>query len=270
MAESRTSADAAAFVFARVQLGWRLLRVALHLFEGLLACALVLRFVSSARQARMVQSWSRRLLRLCGVSYEAMPGAAPLSQALVVANHVSWLDIFVINACQPCRFVAKAEIRQWPAMGWLAAQTGTLFIERGNRNALRHVFRSLVEMLQGGHRVAFFPEGTTSLQGSLLPFHANLFEAAIDAHVPVQPHALAYRLPDGRLHPSIEYVGETTFVDSLLRILAGPPVTAQLTLLPPLGASSAHRRELAQAAEQAVAVALGAERIAERPDSLRA
>ena len=94
---------------------------------------------------------------------------------MIVANHVSWLDIFVINALDPCRFVAKAEIRSWPVMGWLAAGAGTVFIARGNRRELRHIFKGIVSVLAQGQRVAFFPEGTTSRQGEVLPFHANLF-----------------------------------------------------------------------------------------------
>lgn len=258
-AASPTSADLAPPLLARVTLFWRVLRVALHLLQGLLLCALVLPLVSIERQQRMGQSWSRGLLRRCGVTLQALPGASAATQVLVVANHVSWLDIFVIHASHPCRFVAKAEIRAWPAMGWLAARSGTLFIERGSRNALRQVFKALVEMLRQRQRVVFFPEGTTSLQGSLLPFHANLFEAAIDAEVVVQPYALAYRSADGAHHAAIEYVGETTFVDSLLRILAAPPITAQLTCLAPIATDGAHRRELALAAQQAVATALGAQ-----------
>jgi len=231
-------------------------RVVVHLCEGLATCALVFPFASSSLRARLTRGWSRRLLRLCRVEVEHAGGVAALEHALVVANHVSWLDIFVINALDPCRFVAKAEIRKWPVMGWLAAGAGTVFIARGNRRELRHVFKGLVEVLQRGERVALFPEGTTGLQGQVLPFHANLFEAAIDAGVPVQPYALAYVDDRGALHPSIEYVGDTTFVDSLLRILQGPPVTARLACLAPLESVGAHRRELALAAQEAVGAAV--------------
>ena len=240
----------------KIRLAWRLARVVVHLCEGLATCALVFPFASSSRRARLTRGWSRRLLRLCRVEVEYGGGVPALEHALVVANHVSWLDIFVINALDPCRFVAKAEIRSWPVMGWLAAGAGTVFIARGNRRELRHVFKGLVEVLQAGQRVALFPEGTTGLQGQVLPFHANLFEAAIDAGVAVQPYALSYVGVDGAYHPSIEYVGDTTFVESLLRILQGPPVTARLACLAPLTSDGAHRRELALAAQEAVAAAV--------------
>jgi 1-acyl-sn-glycerol-3-phosphate acyltransferase len=240
----------------KIRLAWRLARVFLHLFEGLATSALVFPFASTGLRERLTRSWSRRLLGLCRVSVEQAPGAPVLEHALIVANHVSWLDIFVINALHPCRFVAKAEIRSWPVLGWLAGAAGTVFIARGNRRELRHIFKGLVEVLAQGERVALFPEGTTGRQGEVLPFHANLFEAAIDARTPVQPYALAYLDGEGRYHPAIDYVGDTTFVDSLFAVLQGPPVRARLTCLAPLATSGAHRRELALAAQSAVAAAI--------------
>ncbi|MES2757610.1 MAG: lysophospholipid acyltransferase family protein [Pseudomonadota bacterium] len=232
----------------------RLLRIFVHLSEGLAVCALVFPWVGGARRQARIRSWSRRLLGICGVSLEQQGTA--LEHALVVANHVSWLDIFVINSLHPCRFVAKSEIRAWPVLGWLVAQAGTVFIARGSRRELRHTFKGIVDSLALGERVAFFPEGTTALQGGLLPFHANLFEAAIDADVMVQPYALEYLDAGGALHPSVEFIGDTTFAQSMLAILSGSPVRARLVCLAPFDAGGAHRRELAAGAQQAIAEAL--------------
>jgi 1-acyl-sn-glycerol-3-phosphate acyltransferase len=180
-----------------------------------------------------------------------------LEHCVVVANHVSWLDIFVVHSLHPSHFVAKAEIRSWPLAGWLAEKAGTVFIARGNRRDLRHIFKGLVHSLERGERVAFFPEGTTAAQGQLLPFHANLFEAAIDAKVPVQPFALTYQDASGASHPSVDFIGETSFAESIMLILNGPPVKARLAILPPLDTIGAHRRDLAEASHKAVASALG-------------
>lgn len=240
----------------KIRLALRLARVVVHLAAGLATCALVFPLVSLPARERLTRRWSRKLLGLCRVSVEQTPGAPVLEHALIVANHVSWLDIFVINALHPCRFVAKAEIRSWPVLGWLAAAAGTVFIARGNRRELRHIFKGLVTVLQEGQRVAFFPEGTTSLQGEVLPFHANLFEAAIDAKVAVQPYALSYVDASGAYHRSVDYTGDTTFVDSLFTILEGAPVIARLHPLAPIDATGAHRRELAEAAQEAVGAAL--------------
>ncbi len=220
-------------------------------------CAFVFPWVDrSARDVR-IQRWSRQLLAICGVTVEQSAGAPALPHAMIVANHVSWLDIFVINTLHPCRFVAKSEIRDWPLLGWLVDQAGTVFLARGNRRDLRHVFKGLVSSLQLGERVAFFPEGTTAAQGSLLPFHANLFEAAIDAKVPVQPYALRYLDAQGAPHPRVDFVGEMTFVQSMVAVLSGGAVRAELTCLAPIEAIGAHRRELALASQHAVARALG-------------
>ncbi|MFT5644253.1 MAG: 1-acyl-sn-glycerol-3-phosphate acyltransferase [Janthinobacterium sp.] len=233
---------------------YRLLRVTLQVFVGMAICALVFPWLGSAARNRHIQRWSRSLLRICGVTV-ASTGEA-LAHAMVVSNHVSWLDIFVINTLHPCRFVAKAEIRGWPMLGWLADKAGTVFIARGQRRDLRHIFKGLVHSLQNGERIAFFPEGTTAVQGQLLPFHANLFEAAIDAGVPVQAIAVSYVDAQGYPHASVEFVGDMTFARSLMAILSGRPITARLAFLVPITAAGAHRRDLAQASHAAVAAAL--------------
>ena len=240
-----------------IKLAWRLARVLLHLATGLATCALVFPWLGLAARNRRIQRWSRELLGICGITVELAPGVAALEHAMIVANHVSWLDIFAINAVLPARFVAKAEIRAWPVLGWLAARAGTVFIARGNRRDLRHIFKGLVASLQAGERVAFFPEGTTAAQGSLLPFHANLFEAAIDARALVQPYALRYLDAQGGLHPNVDFIGDMSFAESMVKILGGGPIRARLTCVEPIDAGGAHRRELAAQAEQAIRQALG-------------
>lgn len=243
--------------------GYRLLRVALHLCEGLLTCALVFPWANTARREACIGRWSVRLLAICGVKVDIIgaTGAQP-RRALIVANHVSWLDIFVINSLHPCRFVAKSDIRAWPLIGWLCDKAGTIFIARGRVRDVRRIYEGLVRALQAGERVAFFPEGTTVAQGNMLPFHTNLFEAAIEAQVPVQPCALRYvddaADAQGRFHPAADFIGDTNFVQSLLTILRAKNMTAQLLTLPAIETGeTSHRRELATAAQQLIAAALG-------------
>lgn len=236
-----------------------LVRVVLHLLRGLTTCALAFPFLDAAGRQARVQRWSARLVALCGVEIEIVrdPSASPAPRALVVANHISWLDIFVINTLHPCRFVAKSDIRDWPAIGWLCARAGTIFISRGKLRDVRRIYQGLVASLEAGEHVAFFPEGTTAAQGQLLPFHANLFEAAIEAKVPVQPYALRYLDAKGAPHPAADFTGDTGFVDSMLNVLRSGGMTAQLHLLPPIATSdSSHRRELADAARAVIAQAL--------------
>ena len=241
-------------------IAFRLLRVLLHLLAGLLTCALVFPRLDGAGRQERVRRWSARLLALCGVRVDVVQrgGAVPARRALVVSNHVSWLDIFVINTLHPCYFVAKSDIRDWPLIGWLCEQAGTIFIARGRLRDVRRIYQGLVTSLHAGEHVAFFPEGTTAAQGTLLPFHSNLFEAAIEAGVPVQPYALRYLDRDGRLHPAADFIGDMTFAQSMLAILRASGIVAQLSLLPAIetGAAS-HRRELADAARAAIGDALG-------------
>ncbi|HEY4075238.1 MAG TPA: lysophospholipid acyltransferase family protein [Herbaspirillum sp.] len=239
-----------------------------HLFAGMATCAFLFPFMDRpARQAR-IRRWSARLVHICGLKIairdpHAYLKAAPAdaqAQALMVANHISWLDIFVINSLEPCRFVAKSDIRGWPLVGWLCARTGTIFISRGRPRDVRTIYQGLVASIKAGDRIAFFPEGTTAEQGSLLPFHPNLFEAAIDAGVPVQPYALRYLDDAGALHQAADFIGDTTIVESILAILKARGVrriTAELTVLAPLASAGAHRRDLALAARAAIEQSLG-------------
>ncbi len=237
----------------------RLLRVILHLITALWTCAVIFPFTNEHGRNWRKRHWSGQLLDMCRVklTMDRRVEQNDELRALAICNHISWLDIFVINAMQPSDFVAKSDIRDWPLIGWLCSATGTIFIARGRMRDVRRIFENLVEGLKKGRRVAFFPEGTTASQGAILPFHANLFEAAIDAGVPVQPYALRYRNAAGNYHPSVDFVGDMSFVESMYNILRGEPIEAELIVLPLIDSTGMHRRELAHAAHDAVAVALG-------------
>ncbi|MBX9799458.1 MAG: 1-acyl-sn-glycerol-3-phosphate acyltransferase [Burkholderiaceae bacterium] len=232
-------------------------RVMLHLLQGLCTSAFIFPFIGSVGRDRRIKKWSAGLLAILHVEVEVINEAGPAAQALIVSNHISWLDIFVINSLQPCRFVAKADIRSWPALGWLCAKSGTIFIARGKQREVRRVYEGLVTSIRAGERIAFFPEGTTAAQGTLLPFHPNLFEAAIEAGVPVQPYVLRYVDAQGNLHSAADFIGDMTFVDSMLLIMKTRQMTAQLTLLPTISSTDEHRRDLSQKARQAIAGKLG-------------
>jgi 1-acyl-sn-glycerol-3-phosphate acyltransferase len=238
---------------------YKLLRLILHLFAGLATCALVFPFVDAAGREQRVKAWSSRLLGLCGVQLvvREVANSAPPNAALIIANHISWLDIFVINSVQPCRFVAKSDIRDWPLIGWLCEKAGTIFIARGRQRDVRRIYEGLVATIRAGERVAFFPEGTTGMQGAVLPFHASLFEAAIEAGVPIQPYALRYTDAAGNLHPATEFIGDMTFGQSVMAILNGGKIQAELIVSPPIDSSNEHRRDLAAKARHAVGTTLG-------------
>lgn len=237
-------------------LAFRLLCVIAHIFTGLFTCAFVFPWIGAAQKMDHVRRWSQRVLRTFGVTLD-VTGVPVLTNALLVANHVSWVDVFVVDARFPSRFVAKSEVRRWPLIGPLSALAGTVFVARDRPGHLRRTVDALADKLRAGERIACFPEGTSAAQGELQPFRANLFEAAIEAGVPVQAVAISYVDDDGAPHPSVEYIADMSLVESMVAILSGTPIRARLHVLPALASGGANRRALALAAQEQVRAALG-------------
>ncbi len=240
-------------------IAWHFVRVFFHLAIGLFACAVIFPFSSATRKEKLVRWWSGAMLRICQVEARFFDEnhVERDDHVLVVANHVSWRDIFLLNSFRPCHFVAKADIRAWPILGWLSDKAGTIFLARGKQREVRRIYEGLVHQMAEGKRIAFFPEGTTAAQGTILPFHANLFEAAIEARVPIQAFAIRYVDAKGALHHAVDFTGEMTFAESMNLILRGGKITAELRQLPLISTEGAHRRDVAQAARLAVARSLG-------------
>jgi 1-acyl-sn-glycerol-3-phosphate acyltransferase len=191
------------------------------------------------------------MLRLLGVTVHSQGEPTP-GPCLLVANHVSWLDILVIHAVHPqARFVAKADVGRWPLIGQLTTAGGTLFIERERKRDAMRVVHHMAEALRSGDTVAVFPEGTTSEGHDLLPFHANLLQAAVATATAVQPVALSYTEPGHDVSPSAAYVGDTSLVTSLWRIAAVRGLSVRLQWLEAQPAGS-DRRVLAQSLQAAI------------------
>ena len=171
---------------------WKLGQGSLHALAGWFTIVFVFpRLTQEQRNAR-VQAWARRMLELLAIDLE-LRGQPPLQGPLLLAaNHISWLDILVMHAARHCRFVSKSELRHWPLVGTLATGAGTLYIERASRRDAMRVVHDMTASLRAGDILAVFPEGTTSDGLDLLPFHANLLQAAVSAGAPVQPVALQF------------------------------------------------------------------------------
>jgi 1-acyl-sn-glycerol-3-phosphate acyltransferase len=184
--------------------------------------------LNDAQRSDEVQRWSRQMLRALGISLHIEGEAPQQGPLLLVANHLSWLDILVVHAARHCRFVSKAEVHHWPLIGAMAAAGGTLFIERASRRDAMRVVHHMAETLQAGDMLAIFPEGTTSDGSVLLPFHANLIQAAISAHAPVMPVGLRYVQADGQPSRAVLYIGDDTLVGSVLRTLGAPAFSARV------------------------------------------
>uniref|UniRef100_UPI0039F06709 lysophospholipid acyltransferase family protein n=1 Tax=Bordetella sputigena TaxID=1416810 RepID=UPI0039F06709 len=239
----------------------RALAVALMVLLGLVLVGTVYPLVRARGRDLLNRTWSRCLLRVCGV--RLLVQGEPLMQGpvLIVANHVSWLDIFVINAVRPTAFVAKSEIRRWPIVGRLVAGAGTLFLQRGHRHAIHTVGEAMKGRFAQGESVGLFPEGTTTEGFSLLPFHGSLFEPARQAGVAIQPVALRF-LRHGRRDAFAAFVGEETLVGNLWRVLGARGLAVETFYLSPLaaeagGAGGQTRLEMAANARSRIQQALG-------------
>lgn len=200
-----------------------------------------------------VSAWSRRLLEILGVELECH-GQPPTGSALIVANHLSWLDIPVIAACSRAAFLSKESIRRWPLIGWFARAAGTLFIRRGKGEA-KQVSRAIAQRLALGRQMAIFPEGRIGDNHEVQRFFPPLFAAAIDAHVPVVPVALRYGGPR-EAEDAVLYRPGRSFLGILFRLLARPRTRASLFFCPPISPEGRDRRALARAARQAILEAL--------------
>jgi 1-acyl-sn-glycerol-3-phosphate acyltransferase len=235
---------------------WRVLCAVVHLLHGALICAFVFPFLKPARRMQTVGWWSARMLRMLGIAL-ASRGMPRGGSTLVVANHVSWIDILAINAVQPARFVSKADVRAWPLIGWLVACGGTLFIERERKRDALRVVHQVADALKQGQTIAVFPEGTTSEGHDLLPFHANLLQAAIATETPIQPVALRFSDAHEAVSRAAAYVGDTDLLQSLWAVVTAPRLRVQLTWLPAVGSAHADRRALSDTVRGQILGALG-------------
>ena len=222
---------------------WKLLRAVLHAAGGW--CTIRFRFgrMSPQEQAREVERWARRMLEIFGVTL-VVQGTPPASgPVLLIVNHVSWLDILAIHAARHVRFVAKSNIKSWPVIGSLSTGAGTLYIERERRRDAMRLVHHMAQALREGDLIAVFPEGTTGDGRVLLPFHANLLQAAVSAGAPVQPAALRFAVAStGETSHAPAYVDDDTLLESGGRTLSAPPLTAHLRFGSPQDSHGRERR----------------------------
>jgi 1-acyl-sn-glycerol-3-phosphate acyltransferase len=232
---------------------WRLGRAMLHVLHGM---AVMTRFpvLDAAARHERIRWWSAGLLRAVGLTLQ-VSGVQPRPGAtLIVANHISWLDIAAIHAAAPhARFVSKADVLQWPLLGWLIRNAGTLFIERERKRDAVRVVHAMASALQAGDTVAVFPEGTTGPGDAPLPFHANLLQAAVATGTPVQPVVLRFADAAAPFSAAVQFLGETTLVQSIWRVVSAQGLCAHVQLLPPVGSEHADRRLLAEHLRELIA-----------------
>jgi 1-acyl-sn-glycerol-3-phosphate acyltransferase len=204
-----------------------------------------------SRAEKAIGWWSRGLLRVFGMRTRRVGEPHP-EAALIVANHISWLDIELIHSHRAVHFVAKSEIAGWPLVGWLAGRAGTIYHRRGSSESMQSITSVMTERLRAGHAVGVFPEGGTGDGRSVRVFHARIFQTALDAQVPIQPVALRYRVA-GRYSAFVAFAEKENFLTNFIRLLGGPPIEAETHFLPLVGDEGEGRRKLAEQCRQQIA-----------------
>jgi 1-acyl-sn-glycerol-3-phosphate acyltransferase len=223
---------------------WRFCCLFIHLALGILEVATIFPWRKAAYRSRAIQRWSQRMCRILHieVSVHGSVHTATHGNAMLV----SWIDIFVLDTATVARFVAKAEVRAWPLIGWLCAHTGTLFVTREKRQDTHRVNKEISNALAQGDCIAVFPEGSTTDGFDVIPFNASLLQPAVDAGASLAPVALRYYDYDGKRSDAASYVGEMSLIESIFRILAQREIKVRLDYLPAVSAIGRHRRELAR------------------------
>lgn len=237
---------------------YRLGRMAVHLAYAVAIVILLFPWLPGRARTRLEKRWNIGLMEILNIRIRLVGVVPGLSakNVMLVANHVSWLDIYVLSAVRPVRFVSKIEVLSWPIVGWLAKKTGTLFIDRTKRHDTARVNNEVSLVLKSGGCVAVFPEGTTSNGSMLRPFHASLLQPAVHSQSHIWPAAIRYTHVDGSLNIAPAYIDELTFGDSLKLILSQSIIYVNVEFMPPIPAEGKVRRELAREAQHAIAGAL--------------
>jgi 1-acyl-sn-glycerol-3-phosphate acyltransferase len=229
------------------------LRIIVHVFKGCFILLLVFPWLKVEQQHRSIRHWCKQLLGIFQMRLSVI-GAEQLEDThyLMAANHISWIDIHVINAFKPHYFVAKSEVASWPIFGWMAKQLGTLFIERGKSNSIRNMVQEVAGQLNQ-KAICIFPEGTSTDGKQVAPFKSNLFEAAIVANAPVYSLAIQYfDVRTGHKTTAAAFIGEMGLLDSIWNLICSPPICAQISISAKLPALK-ERKALAELSQSLIA-----------------
>ena len=179
-----------------------------------------------------IRWWSRGLLRVFGMRVRGL-GTPLAGGTMFVANHLSWIDIITLHSQHMMGFIAKAEIRRWPVIGWITSHGETIYLHRGNADSLGDVMAEMSQRLRAGRAVAAFPEGGTRNGRELGAFHARIFTAAVDADAPVQPVALCFGARCEAQHV-VAFAPRESFMGNLVRLLGEPPRPVTVSFLEPI------------------------------------
>ncbi len=258
----------------QLRLCYRLFLIAILFINGLIIAGgifpvLAILFSPSAakikRDALKVR-WLRRFAAIVNL-HVVKDGDLPGQGALLVSNHISWLDIIVIGQYLPACFVAKSDISSWPVIGYLARQGGTIFIRRGDKRHIRATAEKMLWQLKQCNNIIAFPEGTTTNGDELLHFHSSLFQPALLTKSLIQPVALQYQ---GAAKEHAPFVGDDEFVPHLIRMLMLDKIEVRLSFLAALDSSGRNRHSVSVAARDSIGAEIAASHSFRQTKSLTA
>ncbi len=208
------------------------LRITTHILRAMLIVVFCFPFVTFQHRQTLIQKWSLGLLKILGVELNVQQRSSlPTQGCLFVANHISWLDIHVINAFLPVRFVAKSEVASWPIFGWLADKLNTIYVKRDSNGEAKKVVNLIKEALSNQEKVCVFPEGTSTDGISLLEFKSNLFQASIDAQTPCVALSIDYRdKPTNERTTAPAFIGDMGLIESIMNVIKAPKMVVHIDL----------------------------------------
>ncbi|TRW89750.1 lysophospholipid acyltransferase family protein [Candidatus Methylobacter oryzae] len=233
---------------SKIRLYYKLLQIVILFIHGLILAAGVfpaLSFLYSARDAKIKKDaiktrWLQRFGAIVNL-HVIKDGELPERRAMLISNHISWLDIIVIGQYLPAYFVAKSDISSWPVIGYLARQGGTVFIRRGDKQHIRATAEKMAWLLKQNGNIVAFPEGTTTKGDEVLHFHSSLFQPALLTKSAIQPIVLQYR---GAAKETAPFVGDDAFVTHLIKILAMDKIEVRLNFLPAINSAGKSRHAI--------------------------
>ena len=238
---------------------YRLSRIIIHVVSGMFQVLFHFRHSSSRpgntelaqlddRQQARACRWNLKFIQLLNIEQDIY-GQPEEGNLLMVANHISWKDILVLNSLYHTRFVAKSEIEKWPLVGWISRKMGTLFINRSSIADVRQLTTRIADRLSRGEKVTLFPEGTTTDGSHIKAFYPGLFQAAINAEANIQPVVIVYKVDD-KHSPHIPYFGEISMLENLWTVIGYDHIVAEIHFTPLISAQDRSRKELSEIAFQ--------------------
>lgn len=236
--------------------------IKLAFYIGLLSLATLFMFGRLARffpaRKKIITFIFRRCNRILNIQLEVR-GLATERPALWVANHIPWMDVVILGSFCPLDFLAKDEVAQWPLVGKISQRAGAIFVDRDNKfSAYRTSLPAIQARIKQGQPVVVFPEGTTSMGESTLPFKPMFYQAAIRENLLVQPIAIQYLKVDGSISQAFPFVGDDNFFNSLLRALNEKQTRVRVHFQPAVSAALWHRKSLAKKDQEKICLELKA------------